>query len=263
MYSLHRLKLTSELQQAIHNNVLQMHYQPIVDVNTRRLHGVEALARWPHGDMGFIPASDFIPLAEQTGLIQQISRWALSTAIEQLSNWQLQRIHCRVSVNLSIKDLQNPDLPSMIEGLLEHWNVSGHRLTLEITEGSVMTDLQQVYEVLMQLNKMGICIAVDDFGTGYSSLSHLRQMPVSIIKIDQSFIIDMIEDDNDAVIVRSTIDLAHNMGKKVIAEGVENQDILDILEILRCDMVQGYHFAKPMPIDELGEWIKVFNNNLP
>ncbi len=255
-HSLSRLKLLSELQSAIDTGGLVQHYQPYIGIGGRAPIVLEALARWDHPEYGLIPAMDFIPLAEQAGLIQSLTRWALSTAIANLSAWHDQGIDCRVSVNLSIKDLQSPTLPDTVRTLLERHAVEADRLALEITEGSVMTDEQRVVENIARLNRLGVSILIDDFGTGYSSLSRLKQLPIDAVKIDRSFVLDMMEDEHDAIIVRSTIDLAHNMGKKVVAEGVESQDVLDILEILHCDYAQGDFIAAPMPAADVPAWLR-------
>jgi diguanylate cyclase (GGDEF)-like protein len=254
-YSLSRLKLLNALQGTIEAGGLVQYYQPYIGVTRRVPIVFEALARWDHPEYGLIPAVDFIPLAEQAGLVQSLTRWALSTAITNLAAWLGRGLDCQVSVNLSIKDLQSPALPDTVRALLDEHAVAADRLSLEITEGSVMTDQQRVVENIVRLNRLGVLILIDDFGTGYSSLSRLKQLPIGAIKIDRSFVLDMIEDEHDAIIVRSTIDLAHNMGKKVVAEGVENQDILDILEILRCDYAQGNFIAAPMPAADVPAWI--------
>ncbi|GMQ96448.1 MAG: hypothetical protein BMS9Abin15_0119 [Gammaproteobacteria bacterium] len=255
IYSVNRLNLIRDLEDTIQNGGLTLYYQPIINMNNMELHSIEALARWPHSNGDFVPASDFIPLAEQTGLIQTITRWVVTTALAQFAEWRKQHIDCMLSINLSAKDLHNPDLPVFIDSQLSKWGIPPNRLILEITESSMMPETRPGYDVIGELNKLGVTLAIDDFGSGYSSLSYLKQLAANILKIDRSFIMDMMEDENDAVIVRSTIDLAHNMGKKVIAEGVHNQDILDILEILGCDMVQGFHISPPLPAAVLPDWV--------
>jgi len=255
-HSLSRLKLLNELQGAIEAGALVQYYQPYIGIERGVPTALEALARWDHPEYGLIPATDFIPLAEQAGLIQSLTRWALSTAVSNLAVWRRQGIDCQVSVNLSIKDLQSPTLPDTVRALLKEHAVAPDRLALEITEGSVMTDEQRVVENIARLNRLGVSILIDDFGTGYSSLSRLRQLPIDAVKIDRSFVLDMIEDEHDAIIVRSTIDLAHNMGKKVVAEGVETQDVLDILEILHCDYAQGNFIAAPMLAADVPGWLR-------
>jgi diguanylate cyclase len=254
-YSLSRLKLQNELQGAIEGGKLAQHYQPYIGIEHRGLIAFEALARWDHPEYGLIPATDFILLAEQSGLIQSLTRWALNTAVANLAVWHRQGFNFQVSVNLSIKDLQSPGLPDMVSALLAEYHVTPDRLVLEITEGSVMTDEQRVVENIARLNRLGVMLLIDDFGTGYSSLARLRQLPIDAIKIDSSFVLGMFEDEHDAIIVRSTIDLARNMGKKVVAEGVADQDILDILEILHCDYAQGDFIAPPMPAEDVPAWV--------
>ncbi len=256
VHSLSRLKLINELQGAIENGRLTLYYQPYIGVARRAPIGLEALARWDHPEFGVIPAADFIPLAEQSGLIQPLTRWALTTAIADLTAWRQDGLDCRVSVNLSVKDLQSPALADLVRGLMEAQALPADRFVLEITEGSVMTDEQNVIENIARLNQLGVMLNIDDFGTGYSSLSRLKQLPIDAIKIDRTFVLDMIEDEHNAIIVRSTIDLAHNMGKKVVAEGVESQDVLDILEILHCDYAQGNFIAVPMPARDVPDWLR-------
>lgn len=258
VHSLSRLKLMNELQGAIEGGRLELYYQPYIGVARRAPVGLEALARWDHPEFGLIPAVDFIPLAEQSGQIQALTRWALTTAIADLTAWLKDGLECRVAVNLSVKDLQSPALADLVRGLMEAQPVPADRFVLEITEGSVMTDEQHVIENITRLNHLGVMLNIDDFGTGYSSLSRLKQLPIDAIKIDRTFVIDMIDDEHNAIIVRSTIDLAHNMGKKVVAEGVESQDVLDILEILHCDYAQGNFIAAPMPGRDVPAWLREY-----
>jgi EAL domain-containing protein (putative c-di-GMP-specific phosphodiesterase class I) len=254
-YSLRRLKLLGELRQAIEEKKLVLYYQPQIDLNTGQITSVEALARWPHSVDGMIPPGEFIPMVEQSGLIRPFTLWVLEEAITQLKRWSEAGIDLTVAVNLSTRNLLDAELAGNITKLLKLYNVSPGHLTLEVTESAVMSRPETALKVLTQLHKMGLKLSIDDFGTGYSSLAYLKKLPVQELKIDQSFVFGLSADDDDAVIVRSTIDLAQNMGLKVVAEGVEDQDVLDILKILRCDTAQGYHMSHPLPREELEQWL--------
>jgi len=254
-YTAQRLYMLCNLRDAMDNRQITLHYQPIIDVNRRNIWGVEALARWYHPELGLIMPEEFIPLAVQSNLMRTLSLYVLQAAIEQMAQWQNDGIELRVSVNLSVHDIQDALLPEKLRELIERNRINPTRLILEITENSVMTDSHGVRMVIEQLHEMGVSLAIDDFGTGYSSLSYLKQIPADEIKIDKSFVRDMSRDDNDAVIVRTTIELAHNMGRRVIAEGVEDQDAYDLLEILRCDLAQGYHICKPISELDLRRWL--------
>lgn len=254
-YTLNRLMLIGELRHAISEKQLVVYYQPKVNIQQRRVCGVEALVRWQHPQHGLLLPESFIDLAEKAGLIRGLTMWVIEETARQASEWQRNGVFIPVSVNLSIKNLQDKDLSSQIENIIRKNDLRCSSYTLEITESSMMSEPDKAYEVISQLSKLGLNLSIDDFGTGYSSLAYLKQLPAGEIKIDKSFIIDMMEDDNDAVIVRSIIDLSHNMGRKVTAEGVESKDIYDLLEILGCDMAQGYHVCKPLPPDELFVWL--------
>lgn len=259
-YSVSRLKQSNKLKQTINDNGLEMYYQPVIDIQSNRLRGVEALSRWRLKSGEFIPTTDFIPLAESAGLIQKLTCWGLKTAISQLAIWQRHGIDCMMAVNLSVIDLQNIEIVQIVNDLLKKYGVAPNQLMLEITENSVMTDLHQVEGSLMLLDQLGIQLAIDDFGTGYSSLYRLKNMPISVLKIDRSFVIDLSEDKNDAVIVHSTIDLAHNMGKQVVAEGVESAGILKILKNLGCDFAQGFNIGMPLPARQIPSWLEQHQN---
>ncbi len=260
-YSLRRLQLTNELEDAIKHDRLELHYQPIISINDIQILHIEALARWPRSNIEVVLPDDFIPIAERSGLIHKLTRWVLNKATRQLSEWGGLGITCRISINISSSDLQQPGFVEEVKELLSKRRVTADRLIFEITESSMMRDYEQTHTVLNKLHNLGITLAIDDFGTGYSSLAHLKHLPTNLIKIDQSFVVDMTEDENDAVIVRSTIDLAHNMGKKVVAEGVHSREVMDILEILGCDMAQGFHIARPMPASELPAWLSALKEN--
>ncbi len=254
-YSINRLTIINALHNAIRNHELTLDYQPILKTKTGNLWGLEALARWTHKELGQIAPADFIPIAEQSGLIKELTLWMLDTAFEQYREWQQIEQNFFLSVNLSVKDIQDAEFSSKIQSLLKQHKISAKNINIEITESTMMSDSKRAYDVITELTQLGLNISIDDFGTGFSSLSYLKQLPTQCIKIDRTFVCDMLEDDNDAVIVRSTIDLAHNMGRTVIAEGVENKETLDILEILGCDYVQGNYLCEPIPAQHVLSWL--------
>jgi diguanylate cyclase (GGDEF)-like protein/PAS domain S-box-containing protein len=253
-YSPGRLALMGELRYAIEHDELVLHYQPKIDLQTSRVIGVEALVRWQHPHRGLIPPDEFVPLAEQTGLIKPLTLGVITAALRQLQIWHRDGLRLNMAVNLSAKNLQDPQLPDQVAELLQNAGASPEHLELEITESTIMADPARALDILTRLNRMGLVLTIDDFGTGYSSLGYLKRLPVSAIKIDKSFVRNMAEDDNDAVIVRSTIELAHNLGLTVVAEGVETQYLLDRLAALGCDAVQGYYMSRAMPADALTRW---------
>ena len=244
------LSLDNSLRQAIEQDELLLHYQPKVDLQTGTLIGVEALVRWQHDDHLLYP-DKFIPYAEKTGLIRNITRWVLKTALKQQSQWQSVGENLKMSVNLSFKDLGDHSLVSYISESLERWQVNPECLMLEITETSVMEDPHQTLEILRQLDEMGLGISIDDFGTGYSSLVYLKKLPVDEIKIDRSFVTDLLSNSDSLVIVRSIIDLAHNLDMTVTAEGVETMEVWEKLSSLGCDVSQGYYSGPPMSSEDL------------
>jgi diguanylate cyclase (GGDEF)-like protein len=250
-----RLSLKSELREAIQTGQLCLHYQPKINHQLKQVIGVEALVRWNHPQRGFLPPDQFIPLAEESGLIGPLDQWVLKTAIHQTAALHEAGYPLTVAVNLSARSLHDTELPAIIMDLLRHSGGDAGMLTLEITESAVMSNPSDSLGILQELDRMGIAIAIDDFGTGYSSLAYLRQLPVDELKIDKSFVMSMEKNENDAVIVRSTIDLAHNLGLDVTAEGVENRDTWDTLTILGCDVSQGYFMSKPLPTDKLMLWL--------
>ena len=254
-YNVRQLSLAGELRNAIDNNQLILYYQPKADLHSQTTTGVEALLRWKHPVHGFVPPGDFIQLAEQSDLIRRITYWVIDEALLQCRAWRQMGISLNVAVNLSPRNLHDPGLTAKIAGLLAKWSVPAEQLTLEITENAIMIDPERALNILTRLNGMGIQISIDDFGTGYSSLVYLKKLPVNQIKIDRSFVMDMTSDENDAIIVRSTIDLGHNMGCHVVAEGVEDKDTLECLKALGCDHAQGYYLSRPLPADELTTWL--------
>lgn len=260
-YSPQRLTLMGELRQAIINNDLVLHFQPKINIKTKSVCGVEALVRWNHEEHGLMMPDEFIPLAERTGLLRQLSRWVLKHTLEQTAAWHENGIAIEVAVNISPSTLLDPELPDTITGLLASYKLPRGTITLEITETSIVKDPDLAMEVLLRLADMGIKISIDDFGTGYSSLSYLKKMPASEVKIDKSFVMDMLENESDAVIVKATIDLAHNLGMRVVAEGVETQEVKNRLEELNCDIVQGYLYSKPLTSQDFPPWFSSWQSS--
>jgi len=257
-YTMQRLALMRELRQAIQGNQLLLHYQPKIDLATGRLQGVEALLRWPHPVHGFIPPDHFIPLAEQTGLIDPLTMWVLETALQQCQAWQSAGRTIPVAINLSARALQDQRLPHTISQLLLRHALSPGCLTLEITESSLMIDPAGAEDVLTRLHALGVRLSIDDFGAGYSSLAYLKDLPVQEVKIDKSFVMGMKTeaDAKGVAIVRSVIALAHALDLRVVAEGVEDAETRTILDDLDCDTIQGYHVSRAIPPLELDQWLR-------
>jgi diguanylate cyclase (GGDEF)-like protein len=246
-----RLALAGELRRAIESQELVLHFQPKAELDSGCIVGAEALVRWIHPQRGFMPPNDFIPIAERTGLIKPLSRHVLDAALRQCGAWRAEGLDLHVAVNLTIPDLLDLELPRLIQQLLVEHRVRPDQLELEITESTILADPFRVKQVLAGLNELGLRLAIDDFGTGYSSLAYLRRLPVQTIKIDRSFVADMCENASDATIVRSTIDLARNLGLEVVAEGVETEETWAALRAQGCTLAQGYLISKPLPADEL------------
>lgn len=256
-----RLSLIVELRDAISNNELMLFYQPKLDLTTRKIVGLEALLRWQHGERGFIPPVEFVPMAEQSGLIRQLTYWVISTALLQLDAWHRAGLEVGISLNLSMHNLQDPDFPMQLAQLLDQTNVDNRFIQFEITESVIMSNQAQVMGVLAVLSKMGVSFAIDDFGIGYSSLGTLKRLQVHELKIDKSFVMDMASDTDDEAIVHSIIDMAHTLGLNVTAEGVENEIIMGQLEKLHCNMIQGYHISRPLPPDRITQLLRQNDNN--
>jgi diguanylate cyclase (GGDEF)-like protein len=250
-YSPSRLTLSGELRNAINTHEFQLYYQPKVDLASGRIVGVEALARWPHPVRGFVPPDDFIPILEQTGLIKSFTLWALDRALRDRSRWKDAGMDLTMAVNLSMYNLKDPQLPDQLSSLLKKWSVKRGSLIIEITESIIMSNPPHVKKIINQLETMGVQFSIDDFGTGYSSLSLLNKLQVSELKIDRSFVMDMAVNKESAVIVQSIIDLAHNLGLRVVAEGVENDESYKHLMELDCDVIQGHHISPPLPPEKL------------
>jgi diguanylate cyclase (GGDEF)-like protein len=254
-YSPERLALLGELRHAIEAGELVLHYQPKVDVGRDEVIGVEALVRWNHPRHGLLGPAEFVPLAERTGAIGDLTRWVLDAALAQCRAWRDGGIELPVAVNLASANVVDPALPGLIEELLTRWELPASSLECEISEHTVMADPRRALGVLETLRGLGVRLSLDDFGTGHSSLAYLKSLPLDEVKIDRSFVIGMAEDGDDAAIVRSTIDLARHLGLEVVAEGVETAAVLDELASLSCDVAQGYYLSRPLPADELSGWI--------
>ena len=246
-----RLTLLSDLRAAIENHDLILHYQPKADFRTGRISDAEALVRWVHPELGLVPPNDFIPLAERSGLIAPLTEYVMKEAIGRVAEWRTRGIELRVAVNLSVRSLMDLELPHRVAAMLLDADVPASYLSLEITESTVMADPVRAMRVLQPLADMGVRLSIDDFGTGYSSLAYLRQLPISELKIDRSFISAMTTSENDAVIVRSTVEMAKNLGLETVAEGVETPEEEAALERLGCNYLQGYLLSRPLPADEL------------
>ena len=254
-----RLRLVGELHRALTQRELVLYYQPKVNLATGKVDSVEALARWNHPRLGLVPPDDFIPLAEQTGLIKPLTLHVIEAALEQCRRWRDSGLSLPIAVNLSTRTLRDLDFPAHVQRLLTKWELAGSFLQFEITESAMIADPARCKTVLDKLAGFGVRLSVDDFGTGYSSLAYLKRLPVHEIKIDRSFVMHMDVDENDATIVRSTIDLAKNLGLDVVAEGVESERIWEQLKGFECTIAQGYHLTRPVPAPEFGEWLAAYD----
>ena len=249
-----RLTLAAELRQAIEQGQLKLRYQPQVDVHSGRLLAVEALVRWDHPHRGLLPPDEFIPIAEHLHLMGPLGRYVQRVALEQSREWCARDLDIRIGVNLSVHELQNAGLVDQISELLTTTGIAPEGLCLEITESALLANPGLARRVLSQLRGLGIQIAIDDFGTGYSSLAYLKDLPLDELKIDRSFVRHMAEDASARAIVRSVIDLAHDLGLRAIAEGVEDRATQEVLAALGCDSAQGYYFSPPLNADDLIDW---------
>jgi EAL domain-containing protein (putative c-di-GMP-specific phosphodiesterase class I) len=250
------LLLAGELRQAIEDNYLLLHYQPKASFKDGRVTHVEALVRWLHPRRGLVFPDHFIPLAEQIGLIRPLCLWVLNEALRQCAQWRDEGMGIQVAVNLSMRNLHDAQLPDEIGKILARWNLEPAWLEVEITESALAADPGRALEILTRLSDMGVGIAIDDFGTGYSSLAYLKRLPADEMKIDKSFVFGMAADENDATIVRSTIDLGHNLGLRVVAEGIEDQATWDFLEAWGCDFAQGYFLSRPLSAPDFATWLR-------
>jgi diguanylate cyclase (GGDEF)-like protein len=252
--SLRLLSLENELRNAIHKDGLELHYQPKVKLDDRRIVGAEALLRWQHPTFGDVSPREIVPLAESCGLIRPLTRRVIERALQQAVVWRARGVLVPIAVNISIHDIQDPEFIRFVEGALLRNGLPAGALQIEITESVMMADLDHTIVTIEKLGAMGVEIAIDDFGTGFSSLAYLKRFPVSQLKIDKLFVTDMLDDNNSRSIVRSTIELAHNVGMKAVAEGVEDIDTLRELTAMGCDMAQGFAISRPLPAEAFLAW---------
>jgi diguanylate cyclase (GGDEF)-like protein len=249
-----RLALENNLRRALEREEFEVYYQPKIDVKTGQIVGMEALVRWKNPKLGLVSPTEFIPLAEETGLIVPIGEWVLRAACAQARAWQDEGFApLYISVNLSPRQFQQPDLLEAIGGIIRDTGIDPNYLELEVTEGSLMHNTEDAVETLRELKKLGVKISIDDFGTGYSSLGYLKRLPLDVLKIDKSFMEDVTANPEDAAIVMTIISLAHNLNLKVIAEGVELEEQLKFLQLLKCDQWQGYLYSKPVSAEAFRE----------
>jgi len=250
--SFERLAMETSMRRALERDQFRLHYQPQFDVQSGKMIGVEALIRWHHPDLGVVPPAQFIPLAEETGLILPIGEWVLRSATADIRNLHLAGLpRLRVAVNLSARQFRQPGFADRTRAILQESGLSPHYLELELTESILMSHSEENIAVLRQLKEMGIRIAIDDFGTGYSSLSYLKRLPIDTLKIDRSFVGDIPINRDDTAIVNAIISMAQSLSLKVIAEGVETADQIAMLRERRCDEVQGFYFSRPVPLEEV------------
>jgi diguanylate cyclase len=259
-YNAERLSLVAELRRAVSRDELVLHYQPQVHQPSGQVRTLEALVRWQHPTRGLLPPDEFVPMAEQTGLIDDLTRWVLDHALAQLKEWRRTTPELVVAVNISARSLQQLDFPQMVLDALERVGAAPDWLLLEITETALVTDARRAAIVLGQLNEAGLKLSLDDFGQGYTSLGQLSQLPLSELKIDKSFVLNMLRNPGDAAIVRSVIELGHNLGMNVVAEGVEDAEALGSLLDLGCDITQGYWLSRPMAADLVAPWMVAWSD---
>ena len=253
-YSLRRLTLQNDLREAIGTEGLSLHYQPKLDLASGKVVSAEALVRWTHPELGAVPPGEFVPIAEDCGLIGPLSKWVLEESGRQLRAWDEIGIGIDISANISARNLYDPRLVRWLSGVIDEHGVAPGRLTLELTETQVAEDLPMARQILRRLQALGAELSIDDFGTGYSSLSYLSKLPLDELKIDRSFVVDL-DSDQGAAVVQTIIGLGHELGLRVVAEGVESLETLDTLDDLGCDVVQGHHLSEPLPADELETWL--------
>jgi diguanylate cyclase (GGDEF)-like protein len=254
-HSVHKLSVLSEFRRALEHEELVVFYQPIVEVGDSRVRSAEALVRWDHPEHGLLGPGAFMPIVEQTNLIGPMTLYVLGRAIAQCASWRAHGYQLSVAVNLSVRNLLDRSLPWQIDAMLEEHGLPASALQLEITESMIMSDPERVLATVTRLNSLGIRLSVDDYGTGFSSLANLRNLPIDELKIDRSFVSPMLRDESDLIIVRSTINLGHDLGLRVIAEGVEDAATLERLGRLGCDMAQGYHMSRPLSAADCTRWL--------
>ncbi|MCK4704414.1 MAG: EAL domain-containing protein, partial [Gammaproteobacteria bacterium] len=251
-----RIKIERELRVALHSEQLSLHYQPQISSADLKVIAMEALLRWNHPEQGMISPEIFIPIAEDAGIIYELGKWVIDESCRQLIAWKSDGFTgYRIAINLSTKQLQSESLADDIQSIMKKHQVTGNEMELEITETAAMSDPEQAIQQLGALRELGIQLSIDDFGTGYSSLAYLKQLPIQSLKLDKSFVHDIETDPNDAAICTATIALAHNLDLTVVAEGIETKMQLDFLTEHGCDYLQGYYFSKPLPADEMSEFL--------
>ena len=255
-HSAQRLTLTSDLKQAIERGGLALAYQAKISFLTGKIYGAEALLRWNHPKYGYISPDEFVPMAERSRMMRELSVWVLKQAFHDCALWHKQGIDLKVSVNLSAKDLQDPELPDYIAGIAAAKEIQPNWIMLEITESTLLHDPESALGIIERLHGMGYEFSIDDFGTGYSSLSYLKRMPLTELKIDKSFVMDILSNENDAVIVKAIISLAHTLGLQVTAEGVETAEIYAVLQEYGCDIAQGFYLNKPISFEQFNAWMQ-------
>jgi diguanylate cyclase len=259
-YSPRKLTLLADLRQAVGRGELLVHYQPQIDIATLRVVGVEALVRWQHPVEGRLPPSEFVPLAESSGFVHELTRYVLDVAVGDAKAWEQAGRALEVSVNISARCLLDYGLPGTVSGILTAAGLPARWLKLEITETAMIADPFRAHEIINRLRHLGVALSIDDFGTGYTSLAYLRDLPVQELKIDQSFVMRMRTDRKDAIIVRTSVELAQRLGLDSVAEGVEDAQTLSALAALGCTTAQGYHLSRPLPAHDLASWIDNWNS---
>jgi EAL domain-containing protein (putative c-di-GMP-specific phosphodiesterase class I) len=255
IYNESRLTLMSDLREALKNDEPELHYQPKLNLRNNTIVDLEALIRWQHPQRGFVSPADFVPLAEQTGVIRQLTLWAIERAAKDLLWLRSVGYSGNMSINISAKDLLSEQLQDQIEGIFEKYQVDPSKIYLELTETAAMDEPEAGLAALHQLTSLGIKISIDDFGAGYSSLSYLKQLPASEIKLDRSLIMDITSSESSRLIVKASIDMTHGLGYKVVAKGVEDTETYQLMKQLECDELQGFWLCKPKPLKDIGDWL--------
>lgn len=260
------LAIHPEILDAINNLPTQLesgefylNFQPQLELEKNKFSCIESLIRWHNKNAGIISPDLFIPLIERTEFIYTLTNWVLNQTLKQLNDWNNKGYVLNASINLSMQDLHNENFPGEVEKLLDRYSISARQLTFEVTEGVIMHDPEQVMRIMIEICKLGVKFSLDDYGTGYSSLSHLASLPISELKIDRALVIDMYKNKKHAMIVRSTIELAHILGLRIVAEGVENSETFNLLKTLNCDAIQGHYLSKPVSHNECLGFYKDYN----
>ncbi len=261
-YSINRLELVARVRRAVRDKNFNMFFQPKMEVRSKTITSVEALLRWEDEKLGMVPPDEFIPIIEHLGLMKEMTLWIISQAINQQSAWSKQGLDMKIAVNISANNLSDSHFPDDIKKLFEQAHSNTGNITLEITEDSMMINPENALKLLTELSEMGVGLSIDDFGTGYSSLSYLKHLPASEVKIDRSFVSDIMTDESNAAIVYAIICLVRSLGYRIVAEGVENQDILDFISIWGCDCAQGFYICKPLSADDTYKFIVTSNSPL-